>query len=276
MRRWAGEPLALNDATVADLTRRFTGVGVEALALTGSFARGEATRHSDIDLLRFVAEAPTTPREAYHLWLLGEHLVSVTTTSIAAKRAEITQPETLIFAVPGLRQAHSLTDVSGRLAALIAEAQAFAWTQELRLAAGAFASEQLAGLAEEARKLLGALERKNTSAMLYATLGLQLGLTRAVLVARGVLLETENEYFDAALACAPPRWRRLLRVVVGYDPPGDGQAQPRARGEAALWLYMETARLLEDSLLEDDRAVVMATVARIHRTLADGSPRRQK
>lgn len=269
MRRGTCEPYTLDDAALADLTRRFAGAGVEALALTGSYARGEATRHSDIDLLRFVAEAPTTPRDAYRLWPLGEHLVSVTTTSIEAKRAELARPETLIFAVPGLRQARILTDVSGRLTALIAEAQAFTWTLKLRAAAGAFASEQLAGLAEEARKLLGALESENTSAMLYATLGLELGLTRAVLVAREVLLETENDYFEAALAYAPPHWRQLLRVVVGYDSPDAGHELPRARGEAALWLYVETARLLENSLLVDDHAVVTATVARIQRALSD-------
>lgn len=265
----ANAPFALDSATLAEVTQRFAGAGVEALALTGSHARGTATRYSDIDLLRFVAEAPTTPREAYRLWPLRDQLVSVTTTSITAKRAELAQPESLIWAVPGLRQARILADVNGGLAALIAEAQAFTWTPELRNAAGVFSSNQLAGLAEEARKLLGALEREHVSAMLYATLGLELGLTRAMLVAQGTLLETENDYFDAAMAAGSSRWQKLLRIVVGYGAPFDEPSFPRTRGEAALMLYVEAARLLTDTLAEDDRAVVAATVAHIQRVIVD-------
>lgn len=267
---------ALDEATLAELARRFGGAGVEALALTGSYARGDATRHSDIDLLRFAATPPASERESYRLWPLDERLVSVTTTTIAAKRAELARPELLIWAIPGLAQARVIADTDGWLAALIAEARVFAWTPDLRAAANEYASELLAGLAEEALKLLGALERGNASAALYATVGLEMGLPRALLVARGVLLSTENEYFDAALALAGPRsrWRGLLRLVAGYDAPPTGADPPRARGEAALWLYVEAARLLADTLLTDDRAVVAPTVARIQRALgAIGAPR---
>lgn len=260
---------SLDAATLAALTRRFAGAGVEALALTGSHARGDATSHSDIDLLRFAIEPPASERDAYRLWPLGDGLVSVTTTTIAAKRAELARPEMALWVVRGLAQARILADTDGRLAALIAEARAFTWTPDLRVAASAWASEALAGLAEEARKLLGALERDDASAMLYATVGLELGLTRALLVARGVLLTTENDYFDEALALAGPRsrWSRLLRVVAGYDAPPAAASLPRARGAAALWLYVEAARLLADALAKDDRAVVAPTVARIRRTL---------
>lgn len=265
----AGEQATLHAILLAELTRRFGGAGVEALALTGSYARGDATRHSDIDLLRFETTAPETERAAYRLWPLGERMVSVTTTTIAAKRAEMARPEMLIWVVPGLAQARILVDTDGRLAALIAEARAFTWTADMREAANIYASELLAGLAEEALKLLGALEHGDASAILYATVGLEMGLTRALLVARNVLLSSENDYFDAALALAAPRsrWRRLLRVVAGYDTPPAGAEPPAARGVAALWLYVEAARLLADALAEDDRAIIVPTVARIRRTL---------
>ncbi|HEX8732046.1 MAG TPA: nucleotidyltransferase domain-containing protein [Ktedonobacterales bacterium] len=258
---------ALDEATLSELARRFGGAGVEALALTGSYARGDATRFSDIDLLRFTAIPPVSEREVYRLWPLGERLVSVTTTTIAAKRAEMARPELLMWVVRGLAQARVLADSDGRLAALIAEARAFAWTPDLRAAAHAYASDLLAGLAEEALKLLGALEHDNASAALYATVGLEMGLTRALLVARGVLLSTENDYFDAALTLAGLRWRRLLRLVADYDAPPAGEDPPRARGAAALRLYAEAARLLADTLVEDDRAIIAPTVARIQQTL---------
>lgn len=262
----------LSEPELAELVQRFGGDGVEALGLTGSHARGEATAHSDVDLLRFVAAEPASERERYRLWLVDGRLVSVSTTTLASKRAELTQPEMAIWAVEGLRQTRILLDRARGLAALIAEARAFTWTAELRAAAAAHASEALAGLVEEVHKALGARERGDESAMLYAALGLQQSLIRAALVARGVLLASENDFFDAALRQGEPdsRWRRLLHVVVGYDTPPATMAPARGRTEAALWLYVEAARLLADTLAADDAALVAEAVARIRDALETG------
>ncbi len=269
--RLPGASAALSEAELATLAARFGGATVVALALTGSHARGEATAHSDIDLLRFTLREPETERERYRLWLLDGRLVSVTTTTLAAKRAELARPESAIWAVGGLRQAQILSDRAGGLATLLAEAHAFIWTPALRSAAAAYASDMLAGLVEEVHKLLGARERGDESAMLYATLGMQQGLIRATLVTRGALLISENDFFAEALrqagsgACR----ERLLRIVIGYEPPAPatGVSLARGRAEAALWLYVETAGQLADRLAPDDSALISAAIERIRRTL---------
>jgi hypothetical protein len=259
----------LTERELATLIARFGGDEVEALGLTGSYARGQATAYSDVDLLRFVAQEPESGRAQYRLWLVDGRLVSVSTTTLASKRAELTRPQSAIWAVGGLRQMRILADRAGGLAALLAEARAFTWTPALRAAAAEHASETLADLAEEAQKALGARERGDESAMLYAALGLQQLVIRAALVARGVLLDSENDWFDAALRLEPPdsRWRRLLRAVVGYGAPPAGIAPARGRTEAALWFYVEATRLLADTLTADDAALVAATVARIRAAL---------
>lgn len=260
----------LTERELATLIARFGGdEGVEALGLTGSYARGQASVYSDVDLLRFVAQEPESAREHYRLWQVDGRLVSVSTTTLASKRAELTRPQMAIWAVGGLRQMRILADRAGGLAALVAEARAFTWTPALRAAASEHASETLADLAEEAQKALGARQRGDESAMLYAALGLQQLVIRAALVARGVLLDSENEWFDAALRLEPPdsRWQRLLRVVVGYDAPPAGVAPARGRTEAALWCYVEATRLLADTLTVDDAALVAETVERIRDAL---------
>ncbi|HEX6122391.1 MAG TPA: nucleotidyltransferase domain-containing protein, partial [Ktedonobacterales bacterium] len=260
----------LSERELATLIERFGGdEGVEALGLTGSYARGRASAYSDVDLLRFVAQEPESERAHYRLWRVDGRLVSVSTTTLANKRAELTRPQMAIWAVGGLRQMRILADRAGGLAALVAEARAFTWTPALRAAAAEHASETLADLAEEAQKALGARQRGDESAMLYAALGLQQLVIRAALVARGVLLDSENEWFDAALRLEPQdsRWRRLLRVVAGYDAPPIGIAPARERTEAALWLYVEATRLLADTLTAEDAALVAETVARIRAAL---------
>lgn len=260
----------LSDEALAALAERIGALEADGLALTGSYARGEATRYSDIDLLRFASTEPTSERERYRLSLLDGRLVSVTTTTILAKRAELARPESALWAVEGLRQARILSDRNGALAALLSEAQAFTWTPALRAAAAGHASETLAGLAEEVHKALGALERGADGALLYATIGLQQGLIRAALVAACTLLTSENDFFDAALRLATPdrRWSRLLRIVIGHDAPPVELPLARGRGIAALWLYVVAAGMLAASLTEEDCVVVAESVERIRVNLA--------
>lgn len=261
----------LSEEALAALLERFGGSAVDGLALTGSYARGEATGYSDIDLLRFVVAEPSTEREHYRLYLLDGRLLSVTTTTIIAKRAELARPEGALWAVEGLRQARILLDRDGALAGLVNEARAFTWTAGLRAAAAEYASETLAGLAEEVHKALGALERGADGALLYAALGLQQGVIRAALVAACTLLATENDFFDAALRLATPdrRWGRLLRIVIGYDALPVGMSLARGRGIAALWLYVLAAGMLAETLTEGDRMVIAESVASIHDNLVE-------
>lgn len=43
------------------------GVGTRGMVLTGSYARGDATPYSDVDLLRFVATLPASEADRYRL-----------------------------------------------------------------------------------------------------------------------------------------------------------------------------------------------------------------
>lgn len=79
---------------------------VTAMILGGSYASGDATSYSDIDLTRFVQEPPEPTQE---------------------KR--FTVPECAIFVVSGLRDAHILLDKHGAFHTLQQEAKAFRWNR---------------------------------------------------------------------------------------------------------------------------------------------------
>lgn len=246
------------------LVAEFAAEGIVALALAGSYARGDATRWSDVDVIRYGADLPATSEERYTLAIREGRLVSLSTTTIPTKQAEMTKPEAAIFVVPGLRQARILHDPTGALAALHQQARDFTW-EPLRTAASAHASETVMGDAEEAHKLLGALGRHDESAALYATHGLVLGLTRAVAVGRGVLIESENSYYRQVQEAAgvDSSWTRYHRIAAGFVAPSSRLAPATAVGIAALHLYRETAHLLLPLLLPRHLPVIEATLEQI-------------
>src|SRR5262245_25672725 len=130
----------LPEAFLNSLVDEFVTTEIVAVALAGSYARGDATHWSDVDIIRYATTMPATSEERYTLAIRDWRLISVSTTTIAAKDADMKQPEVAIFAVPGLRQARILHDPLGALAALHQQARDFTW-EPLRAAASAYASE---------------------------------------------------------------------------------------------------------------------------------------
>ncbi|HET9980922.1 MAG TPA: nucleotidyltransferase domain-containing protein [Ktedonobacterales bacterium] len=259
--------MELPEAFLRSLVAEYATSGIVALALAGSYARGDTTRWSDVDIIRYTTALPTTSEERYTLAIREERLVSLTTTTIATKQAEMTQPEEAIFVVPGLRQARILHDPTGALATLHQAARDFTW-EPLRAAAARHASETVMGQAEEAHKLLGALSRHDESAAIYATRGAVMGLTRAVAAGRGVLIESENSYYRQTQQAAgeDSTWTYFHRIAAGFTAPDmlDARRPPaEAIAIAALHLYRETTRLLWPLFLPRHLPVIEATLAAI-------------
>jgi predicted nucleotidyltransferase len=254
----------LSDDFLQRLTAEFATDDIVALALAGSHARGDATRWSDVDVICYAAAMSATSEARYTLALRDGRLVSLTTTTLAAKAHEMTLPEEAIFVVPGLRQARILHDPTGALAALSQQACDFTW-EPLRVAANAYASEVVMGQAEEAHKLLGALSRRDESAAIYAAHGAVKGLTRAVAVGLGMLIESENSYYRQVQEAAgiASAWTRHHRIAAGFVAPSPRLAPATAIGIAALHLYRETAHLLLAALLPRHLPVIEATLERI-------------
>jgi predicted nucleic acid-binding protein len=245
------------DAWLRELVAALRTPAVVAFALTGSMARGEATRYSDVDLLRFTLTPPEADYERYTLLMRDEWLVSLSTATIAAKHAELTHPAAALFAVAGLRQMRILDDPLGALTQLQGEAHAFSW-QQLQAEADTHVSETVLGVAEEVSKVLGALERQDESAAAYGTLGLVNGLTRAMAIHHRLLIVSENTYFVQVQAAmgSKSEWTRLFRLAAGLDV-GLPDATPfETHARAGLALYRETVAQMRHLLPERHSPVV--------------------
>ena len=162
-------PHVVHDADAPDLkglVERFRSPEVKAMALMGSFARGDAGRFSDVDLLRFVKEeAKDQPSAVSHM--IDGRLVVV--CDIAPQKIDswFTKPEVATQIVVGLRDAQSLWDPDGYFAEIHRRAREFVWDASMQAKADAYASREMVGWAEEAHKGLEGLRTGDVGRMLF-------------------------------------------------------------------------------------------------------------
>jgi hypothetical protein len=252
------------------LAHRFDAPAVRAIVLVGSFARGDMNELSDVDLLRFCDGGIEADGDGSHL--VEGRLVTVSSISPQAVEDSFTLPERASGSIAGLRTARALIDRGGHFAAIQARARAFVWDAEMQKRADVWAGEQMVGWIEEVHKGLEGARSGGIGRMLNARFGLSWGLSRVIQVQRGVLVESDNTFFEQIEAAVGPHgaWARLRRAAFAIEP-GGGRAPPTLREQvtAGLRLYVETARLLEDALTEEARPLVEATVARIQLNLTN-------
>ena len=252
-----------------EIANQFDEPSVAAIALTGSHARGEADGYSDVDLLRLLkpnAEVKRAP---------GSHLIHVRLVVVSdCSPQDVTgvfeRPEIATVYVAGLRTACPLIDKEGEFHRLQERARNFRWTEQLQQRANAYASEQMAGWVEEVHKALGGLQRRDMGRLLSGLFGLTWGLTGVVRVQRGILLRGDNaicDQIDEEMG-QDSDWVRLRRIAFGLATELSPAPTLEERTLAGLRLYILTARLLEDVLLAEHRAIVEHAVGLVDEALA--------
>lgn len=246
------------DQLLAQIVDETAGPNTEAIALGGSYARGTATRYSDLDIAHFVLDLPPTSQK-FHAFRSGI-LVNVSQKSLAQERAALAQPERAIVIVPAYRELRVLYDPYGALAAFIADVQSFQW-EPLQAHANAFTSAMLMLTTESPFKIAGALEADNAAAVAYETAQLFLGLTRFVAVQRGVLVQTNSTYLRQVQDAmgTSSRWTQLHRIAGGIVNLADQPPALEARALAAMLLFAVTAETLQSVTLPEHLPVIVGT-----------------
>lgn len=247
-----------HDPFVRSLLAHFAPADAAGIALVGSYARDPQGSHSDVDVDIFVRE----PRgESSTLRILDGKLISLKYILLRDEFAALQKPERAIWAVPALRRMKILQDESGEIARLQRAAFDFEW-RELQAAANEYALKELTGCAEEAHKIVGGLLQENESKVLYASWGMFKNLTEAAAVQAGLMIESENLYFSTVQSHfgRDHAWTRAFRLCFGMDLGAPGVPAYRTRGEAALDLYEQTARLFETIVHDKYREVIETTL----------------
>jgi len=250
--------LTLSDLFIPSVLERIDSPDVVGVGIVGSYSRGQESKYSDVDFDIFVSKVPENPYDRYTLRYWDGKLVSLKYTLLDDERSALINPRRAIWAVPGLRGMKIVLDKDGSLTALQQAAHAFDWSS-LQSAADEFAAEEVMGCAEEVHKILSGLARGHESTDLYAAWGLVKNMLETVEVQRGLMVVSENLYFDLIQDSVgrDSKWTRAFRSAWGLDPTA---SQYQSRGAAALTLYRLTAAMFDELIPEKHRDVVNTTL----------------
>lgn len=250
--------MTLSDPFIKLMLEKIDSPDVIGVGIVGSYARGQESKYSDVDFDIYVSELPENEYDRYTLRHWDNKLVSLKYALLDDELEALTNPRRAIWAVPGLSWMQIVLDKDGSLAELQKMAQKFDWPL-LQSAADEFAVEEVMGCAEEVHKVLNGLARGHESTVLYATWGLVKNMLEAVAVQRGLMIVSENRYFDLIQESVgrDTKWVSAFRTAWGLD---STSSQYQARGAAALTLYRLTAAMFDGLMPEKHREVVKHTL----------------
>ena len=250
--------MALTDPFIKSTIKKIDSPDVVGVSIVGSYARGQESKYSDVDFDIFVSKMPENEYDRYTLRYWDGKLVSLKYTVLDDERAALTEPRRAIWAVPGLSGMKIVLDKDGSLTELQKMARKFDWSL-LQPTADEFAGEMIMGNAEEVHKILSGLDRKHESTVLYATWGLVKGMLEAVAVQRGLMIVSENRYFDLIQESVgmDTKWVSAFRTAWGLN---STSSQYQSRGAAALTLYRLTAAMFDGFIPDKHRDVVKNTL----------------
>jgi hypothetical protein len=239
------------------LARRFHRPGLGAVALMGSFARGDAGLFSDVDLVLFTA-SETKESATPETHLVEGQLVVVSEVTPAELEKWFSEPDLATACLAALRDARALWDPAGTLQRAQERAHRFVWDRAMQGKADAYASRRMVDWIEEVHKGLEGLRTGGIGRLLNARYGLSWGLTQIMRVQRGVMLSGDNESYPAVAESlgTGSDWTRLSRKAFGVD----GMEPLEEQVRAGLRLYALSARLLADVLEPAHTSMIEHTV----------------
>ncbi len=250
--------MTLSDPFIQSVLEKIDSPNVIGVGIVGSYSRGQENKYSDVDFDIFVNKLPEDQYDRYTLRYWDNKLISLKYTLLDDERSALTNPRRAIWAVPGLRGMKIILDNDSSLNALQKAAHAFDWSS-LQPVADEYAGEQVMGCAEEVHKILNGLTRGHESTVLYATWGLVKNMLEAVAVQRGILIVSENRYFDLIQDAVgrDSKWTSVFRTSWGLE---STSSQYQSRGTAALTLYCLTVAMFDELIPEKHRDVVNNTL----------------
>lgn len=243
--------MKLSQVLLETIIKKFKTSSVKAIALRGSYAKGNADDYSDVDIVRFTEDEAEIKEDGSYL--LENKLVTVSTVLPNDIEKWFTEPGLATQVIAGLRHAKNLYDPENFFAEVQARANAFVWTSEMQARANEEASKQMVGLLEEVQKGLGGLQNNNVGRLLQARFALSWLLVGIMQLRLGVLVESDNTVVEQVTKAVgvESSWSYWCSRAFGLEGVG-----LRKEVTAGLKLYVETYQLVRDILRAEDKPLV--------------------
>lgn len=242
---------------------RIDKTNLRAIALMGSYARGEAKKYSDIDIVCFLKE--NVQERPPQIKIIDQKYLVVSFVSFAEVESWFTLPEQAVKCILGLRYAKPIWDPNDCFVELQKRAIEFRWNDSFQLKANMYASKNLLSWVEEVHKALQGVLLRDTGRMLNGLHGLTFGLFHVVSVQRGILLFGDNSFFEQVTSYfgKESEFSQLSREAFGVEV----AVELSQRVVAGLRLFCLVVDLLVDVLTEDEKVAVLLVKEEINREL---------
>lgn len=195
-------------AVAAEAAEEMREAGAVGVALMGSYARGDAHRLSDVDVVALGGGEPEFRIERGVVlslsWVQPEDAVR-----------SFGVPNEAVWSVPGWRTAVPLSDPVGRVQELRAAAKAWTWGERLDERAGKWLAKEVVGYCEEVFGLLRSLDTAATYPTAVVRSVFALRCAGMAAVRHGILWESEKHVWELVAARQGPEWRRAQEAAFG-------------------------------------------------------------
>jgi len=246
------QAVSLAEEFLHELVRELDHEDIVGITLGGSYARGTATRYSDVDLACFWREELRPPPKRF-LYRQGK-LISIKMTKVSEARELLKRPDSAMLLVSGKRRL--LLDKDGSVSSLLAEIEAFRW-EDLQKAVNAHVSFWMMLKAEDVQKVLREFEQENAEGLALVIIHLVEQLTRLTALYHRTVTTNNSTYYQQVQEAAgrDSAWTRSHRIATGLEAGPAGIAPLRGRGIAVLHLYRETLVFVKPVMQADHREI---------------------
>ena len=246
------QALHLADAFLHELVHELDHEDIVGITLGGSYARGTATRYSDVDVACFWREGVKPPPKRF--LYRQDKLISIKMTSVTQIREMLKRPDSAMHVTSGKRR--PLLDKDGEVSRLLEEIEAFRW-EDLQEVVDAHISLWMMLKAEDVQKVLHEFEQENAPGLALVITNLVAVLTLLTALCHRTVITNDSTYYQQVqeVAGLDSRWTRSHRIATGLEAGPTDIAPLRARGIAVLHLYRETLMFVRPVMQMEHRDI---------------------
>jgi len=228
----------------------------DSIALMGSYARNQNKRFSDIDIVYFTEY----DANEVEIKLTEDRYTVISYINIKEVENWFVDPKLATEFMGGLKTLIPIWDPKNHLENLRKRAIEFSWNQNLQEKADKYACEEIVLLGEEVNKGIQGIISNDNGRMLNCLFGLSLGLAKILRVQKGILIKSDNDFYDEILSIYEnePETLQIIKNLFGIQ-----ESPIKSRVLSGLLLYEKIVSELKYLFMGKNQKIIELLLANI-------------